>query len=128
MSDFCLRLLLINVKGPTSFENLRTVNGVVLPTFKAAAAALNLLKDDSVWERTMDDAAAFEIPERLRQLFVDICLFCNPTDALYLFERSLPQLREDFIRNGHDAKKAKNLTMKFIQDKLLLNNQTMENL
>ncbi|XP_046632783.1 uncharacterized protein LOC124312311 [Daphnia pulicaria] len=125
---FCLRLLLINVKGPTSFENLRTVNGVILPTFKAAAAALNLLEDDSVWERTLDDAAAFEMPERLRQLFVDICLFCNPTDALYLFERSLPQLMEDFIRNGHDAEIAKNLTLKFIQDKLLLNNQTMENL
>ena len=78
---FCLRLLLINVKGPTSFESLLTVNGVVLPAFKAAAAALNWLEDDSVWERTLDDADAFEMPERLRQLFVDICLFCNPTDV-----------------------------------------------
>ncbi|XP_046655037.1 uncharacterized protein LOC124348808 [Daphnia pulicaria] len=125
---YCLRLLLINVRGSTSFEDLRTVNGVLLPTFKSAASALNLLEDDSVWEKTLDDAAAFEMPERLRQLFVDVCLFCNPTDALHLFDRSLPHLMEDFIRTGHDAEVAKNLTLKWIQDKLILHNRTMEEL
>ena len=125
---YCLRLLLINVRGSTSFEDLRTVNGALLPTFKSAASALNLLEDDSVWEKTLDDAAAFEMPERLRQLFVDVCLFCNPTDALHLFDRSLPHLMEDFIRTGHDAEVAKNLTLKWIQDKLILHNRTMEEL
>ncbi|XP_050340837.1 uncharacterized protein LOC126767347 [Bactrocera neohumeralis] len=39
---FYLRLLLVNVRGPTSFESLRTVNGVVLPTFRVAFQELNL--------------------------------------------------------------------------------------
>ncbi len=99
---YCLRLLLINVRGSTSLEDLPTINGVLLPTFKSAASALNLLEDDSVWEKTLDDAADFEMPERLRQLFVDVCLFCNPNDALHLFDWSLPHLMEDFIRTGHD--------------------------
>jgi len=125
---FCLRLLLIAIKGPTSYEYIRTVNGVLLPTFKAAAAALNLLEDDTIWERTLDEAAEFEMPERLRQLFVDICLFCNPTDAPDLFERQLPHLMDDFIRNDYDAQVARHLTLKWIQEKLALANITMESL
>ncbi|XP_039954205.1 uncharacterized protein LOC120770689 [Bactrocera tryoni] len=39
---FYLRLLLVNVRGPTSFESLRTVNGIVLPTFRVARHELNL--------------------------------------------------------------------------------------
>jgi len=100
----------------------------VFPTFKAAAIALNLLEDDSAWEKVMEEAAAFEMPVQLRQLFVDICLYCNPTDALHLFEINLNHLMEDYIRSGHEAEVAKNLTLKWIQDKLRLNNQTMEDL
>jgi hypothetical protein len=70
----CLRLLLINVKGPQSFQHLQTVDGVEYPTFKLAAIALNLLEDDRVWESTMTEAATYQMPHELRQLFVDICL------------------------------------------------------
>ncbi|EFX69182.1 hypothetical protein DAPPUDRAFT_258903 [Daphnia pulex] len=34
---------------------------------------------------------------------------------------------EDCVRSGHEEEVAKNLTLKWIQDKLLLNNQMMEN-
>lgn len=71
---------------------------------------------------------AFKMPERLRELFVDIFLFCNPTDALRFFEQSLPPLMEDFIRNDRDAAVAKSLTLKLIRNKLRLNNQTLETL
>ncbi|XP_045036690.1 ATP-dependent DNA helicase pif1-like [Daphnia magna] len=76
----------------------------------------------------MQEAAAFQMPLQLRQLFVDICLFCNPSDALHLFEINLNHLMEDYIRSGHEANVAKNLTLKWIQDKLRLHNQAMENL
>jgi len=125
---YSLRSLLINVKGATSFENLRTVNQVVFQTVKAAAIVLNLLEDDSAWEKVVEEAAAFEMPVQLRQLFVDICLYCNPTDAFHPFELNLNHLMEDYIRSGHEAEVAKNLTLKWIQDKLRLNNQTMEDL
>ena len=39
---FSLRLLLVSVPGPTSFTDLRTVNGNVYNTFKSAAIARNL--------------------------------------------------------------------------------------
>jgi hypothetical protein len=40
---FYLRLLLTVVAGATSFENLRTIDGVVYPTFQAACGAMGLL-------------------------------------------------------------------------------------
>ena len=125
---FCLRLLLINVKGATSYEHLRTVNGTVYPTFKDAAIAMNLLESDRTWEATLQEAAAFQMPFQLRQLFVDICLYCNPTNALHLFETNLTDLMEDYVRSGHGVQIAKNLALKWIQDKLQINNQSMEDL
>jgi PIF1-like helicase len=62
----------------------------------------------------------------IEQLFVDICLYCNPTNALHLFETNLPHLMEDYVRTGHEDEIAKNLMLKWIQDKLQLNNQSME--
>jgi hypothetical protein len=55
-------------------QHLQTVDGVEYPTFKLAAIALNLLEDDRVWESTMTEAATYQMPHELRQLFVDICL------------------------------------------------------
>ena len=53
---FHLRLLLTHVRGPTSYEALRTVDGVTHPTFKAAAGALGLLSDDTEWRRSYGGA------------------------------------------------------------------------
>jgi hypothetical protein len=43
---FSLRSLLLNVTSPKSFEDIKTVNGEVYPTFRAAAIALGLFEDD----------------------------------------------------------------------------------
>ncbi|CAB3249919.1 unnamed protein product [Arctia plantaginis] len=53
---FYLRLLLVNVRGPTSFETLRTVNGVIFPTYRAACEELNLLENDTHWDTTIAEA------------------------------------------------------------------------
>ncbi|POM60628.1 Helitron helicase-like protein [Phytophthora palmivora] len=39
-------LLLCNQKGPTSFEDLRTVNGYLYPTYRDAARAVGYLEND----------------------------------------------------------------------------------
>jgi hypothetical protein len=43
---FYFRLLLLHVKGATSFEDVRTFNGKVCETFKEACKERALLKDD----------------------------------------------------------------------------------
>ena len=47
---YCLRMLLHNVRGASSFECLRTVEGVERATFKGAATAMGLLADDAEWD------------------------------------------------------------------------------
>ena len=43
---FHLRLLLSHIKGATSFEHLRTVDGVIKSSFTAACLALGLIEDE----------------------------------------------------------------------------------
>lgn len=47
---FYLRLLLINVRGPESFRDLRTVDGVLCVTYREACQKLGLLEDDTHWD------------------------------------------------------------------------------
>ncbi|XP_076928855.1 uncharacterized protein LOC143592969 [Bidens hawaiensis] len=44
---YYLRLLLTHVRGPTSFDDLRTVNGVQHTTFRKAALEMELIDDDT---------------------------------------------------------------------------------
>ncbi|KAL8094160.1 hypothetical protein AgCh_035870 [Apium graveolens] len=48
-----------NSKGSTSFECIRTVNGVTYTTFKAACYALGLLDDDREWVDCLSEAAVW---------------------------------------------------------------------
>ncbi|XP_062118001.1 uncharacterized protein LOC133831642 [Humulus lupulus] len=54
---FYLRMLLNFVKGSTSYESIRTINGVTYPNFKGACYALGLLDDDKEWIDCLTEAA-----------------------------------------------------------------------
>ncbi|GFW19351.1 ATP-dependent DNA helicase [Trichonephila clavipes] len=54
---FYLRLLLVNVTGPLSFQDIRKVNGQQYPTYKDACLALGLLEDDNQWECMLAEVA-----------------------------------------------------------------------
>ena len=73
---FALRLLVINVKGPTSYEALKTIKGREHPctTFAEAARLMGILDDQTVWERTLHEAASFMTPQQTRDLFVQVPL------------------------------------------------------
>ncbi|KAJ8868809.1 hypothetical protein PR048_030350 [Dryococelus australis] len=53
----CLRLLQHNVRGPTSFQDLRTVRYTVYPTYKLACMDLLLLDRDDIYQVTMYEVA-----------------------------------------------------------------------
>ena len=67
---FYLRLLLTVQRGPTSYEDLRTVHGVLQPSFRAACTALGLLRHDREWWISFEEIAVFASGYRLRGLFV----------------------------------------------------------
>ncbi|XP_074322989.1 uncharacterized protein LOC141659946 [Apium graveolens] len=73
-----LRLLFSNVRGPTSFQSLKTINGVCCRTFKDACKILGLL-DDNEWHSVLRDCSVGGFPEQIRQLFVHIIVNCQVT-------------------------------------------------
>ncbi|KAJ2913452.1 hypothetical protein MD484_g6981, partial [Candolleomyces efflorescens] len=89
---FYLRTLLTVVKGPTSFEDVRTYNGVLHPTFRDACLARGLLEDDGEWRQCLQEAAEMGTGTRLRQLFVTILLFCSPSQPELLWAEFQEQM------------------------------------
>ncbi|XP_035707285.1 ATP-dependent DNA helicase PIF1 [Folsomia candida] len=89
-----------NKRGVTSFEDLRTVEDVIYPTFKEAAQKSGIFSDDATWDFALTDAAIWKMPWQMRDLFAYICVFAVPPNALELFEKYKSDLYEDFARDA----------------------------
>ncbi|KAG6679025.1 hypothetical protein I3842_14G110200 [Carya illinoinensis] len=72
---YYLQILLNHVRGPLSFEDLRTVDGVVAPTFREAATMHGLLQRDSSLQDCLHEAFLYQMPSSLRRLFATILLW-----------------------------------------------------
>ncbi|KEP45929.1 putative ATP-dependent DNA helicase PIF1 [Rhizoctonia solani 123E] len=92
---FYLRTLLTVVRGPTSFEDLRTYNGVVFGTFKEACIAQGLLESDDEWAQCLTEAAQFKTGQQMRRLFVVILTACTPSKPDELWTRFRAQICDD---------------------------------
>lgn len=72
---YYLRMLVSSIlKGPTSDEDILTVDNVKHTSFQAACYARGLLDGDSEWKEAMDEAAQYAYPFQLRGLF-ERCYF-----------------------------------------------------
>ena len=96
---FFLRLLLLQAKGVTSWEDVLTVNGIVLETFREACFLKGLLQDDTEWQNT-SEAVLTHMPKQLRQLFSIILTFCEPDYPLHLWNTYKAFMMEDFIHRS----------------------------
>ncbi|XP_071718873.1 uncharacterized protein [Rutidosis leptorrhynchoides] len=94
---YYLRLLLNKVKGPQTYEEIRTVDGTLHPTFKDACFAYGLINDDREWTTAITEARLWASGAQLRDLFVTILLFCNVTKPLTLWELNWEALAEDIL-------------------------------
>jgi hypothetical protein len=92
-----LRLLLHHVKGATSFEDIRTVNGVLALTFKEAAYRRGLLQEDGEWDAALTEATAMRMPAQIRELFANLLIYCDPRDPYALWEKHKEAMCEDLL-------------------------------
>ncbi len=58
---YYLRMLLNYVKGATSYEHLRTVDGIKHDTFKDACIAMGLLANDNEWHRALEEVGLWAL-------------------------------------------------------------------
>jgi len=81
---YFLRVLLNNVAGATSYEHLRTVDGVLLPSFREAAERRGLIEEDNTLDECLTEATLFQMPSSMWRLFATILVFCEPHDVMGL--------------------------------------------
>ncbi|CDF32173.1 unnamed protein product [Chondrus crispus] len=94
---YFLRLLLTQVPGATSFENLRNIDGEQCTSFRQACLRLGLLADDAEWKHAIRDSFRSSFVP-LSHLFATILAHCQPSDPLSLWNDHLDMFLTD-IRN-----------------------------
>jgi hypothetical protein len=118
------------VKGATSYETLRTVNGVVQPSFEAAARELNLVSNDLEWKRCLQEAIEIQTAPELRLLFATICKYCAPSSPQELWIQFREHMADDIrhkFQNIEDSL-AINIALQIIKKLLASMNITLEEL
>ncbi|XP_076927824.1 uncharacterized protein LOC143591528 [Bidens hawaiensis] len=134
---YFLRILLNKVKGPTSFEDIRTVNGVVFPTFKYACYERGLLDDDMEYIEAIKEASNYGSDGYLRNLFATMLTFHCLSRPDFVWEKSWEILSDGILYNQQRALNStdlsltedqiKNLTLYEIEKLLLRNGSTLRN-
>jgi hypothetical protein len=94
---YYLCTLLSYVKGATSFDDLRTVNGRTCRNFKEACICLALLQDNNEWDVCLLEASAIQSGKQLRHLFGSIFLFCQPVNPKILWNNHKMALCKDIL-------------------------------
>ena len=95
---YYLHLLLTVVRGATSFENLRTVDDMVYPTFKDACIPFGLLEDDGEWVALFREDAQFMTGRALRYLFALALQYTTISNPHAIWETFWPSMCDDIPR------------------------------
>ncbi|KAK7300142.1 hypothetical protein RJT34_10977 [Clitoria ternatea] len=105
--QYYLRLLLNVQKGCQSFEDIRTIDGKVLPTFKEACYALGLLQDNREFIDAINKASYWASGHYLRKLFSILLLsnnICSPEVYLSSLNRDQKNAYEVIMEAVHQNK------------------------
>ncbi|KAF4527518.1 hypothetical protein B566_EDAN015618 [Ephemera danica] len=90
-------LLLLHQRGFRSFEELRTVNNIVHPTYLAACEALGLLRNDDEHARAIRQASETGFGSQTRRLFAHLVVHCGVNNPAALFDEVLLALANNYI-------------------------------
>ncbi|XP_021985309.1 uncharacterized protein LOC110881326 [Helianthus annuus] len=94
---YFLRILLNKVKGPKSFDDIRTVNGHVHDTFRDACYALGLLDDDTEYIEAIKEANETTTCSYIRVLFAMMLLSNTLSRPKVVWQSTWKYMTDDFI-------------------------------
>ncbi|GAA0183471.1 hypothetical protein LIER_30876 [Lithospermum erythrorhizon] len=75
---YYLKVLLSNVRCPTSYDDFLMIDGVLSNSFQETAHKRGLLHNDDDIEKTMEKAAIYRMPVALCRLFATLLHYCRP--------------------------------------------------
>lgn len=58
---------------------------MVYPSYKSACRARGLFEDEANWDKTLNEAAVSDSPQKMRQLFAVLLVFSHLDDPLNLW-------------------------------------------
>nr|VDD60369.1 unnamed protein product [Brassica oleracea] len=94
---YYLRILINKIKGPRSYDELKTYNDVKYPDFKSVCYARGYLDNDLEWDESMSEGARWATPYQLRDMFVTFLNNCVVTSPKNLWENSWRSMSEDIL-------------------------------
>ncbi|XP_074299646.1 uncharacterized protein LOC141630791 [Silene latifolia] len=116
---YFLRILLLQVRGPKSFEDLRTVNGHTYTTFQEAGLQRHLIEEDNTVDMCLTEAWTVQMPCALRHLFAVLLIFCQPKDPADLWTKYYPHLSQNFQHKfPNEPNKVSHLTASSVENSL----------
>ncbi len=98
---YYLRMLLNCVKGATSYEHLRTVDGREHDTFTDACIAMGLLANNNEWHQALEKASVWALRRQLRDMFASMLMFCEVTNPRQLWDAHWEFLNDDIEAMTH---------------------------
>ncbi|XP_057760522.1 uncharacterized protein LOC130980894 [Arachis stenosperma] len=104
-------------RGCTSFQSIRTVNGVTYDTFQEACSAIGFLIDDKEYVSAIKEVAELALAAQLRRL-LSYYESRRVTDVLFVGDERLLQSNGKSLRNYADLLKL-NEEQRVVYDKLL---------
>lgn len=93
------------VKGPRSYEEIRTIKGIVYKTYKEACYALGLLDDDKEYIEAINEASFWGTGNFLRKLFAIMLLSNSMAMPVKVWDATWRLLTEDIL---HKLRKENN--------------------
>ena len=95
---FYLRTLLNYIKGPTCFDDIKTVDNVKYHSFKDACLAMGLLDDDREYIDAITEASIWGTGTFLRRMFVVCLLSGHVSRPEVVWNTTSPNLVDDILQ------------------------------
>jgi hypothetical protein len=90
-------MLLLRVLNPTSFDDLKTYNGVQYSTFQESCVVRGFLDDDKQWDATLKECILYYSPKTVQMTFAYILAYVIPSEPHRLWEKHKASMCEDLF-------------------------------
>lgn len=94
---YFLRVLLNKVRGPRSYDDIKTVDGIVQPSFEEACYKLGLLDDDKEYIEGLKECGFWASAAYVRKLFANMLLSNSLSIPKLVWESTCDILSEDIL-------------------------------
>lgn len=92
---YYLRMLLHVMRGPTCYEDLKTVNEKLYNSFKEACISFGLLNDDNKWKNAIRETSNWATGYQLRSMFAKMLMFCEISNSSQIWNKHWRSISDD---------------------------------